>query len=129
METLFFAKLLGLYFLIVGLVVMFRRKSVMPAVSEIVKNRSLLLIVALVELLAGLSIIINYTEVTLSLVGIISLVGWMLVVEGIVYLALPAKYTQKLVRSFNKPSWYVGGGILAALMGAYLAALGFGLIV
>lgn len=129
METLFFAKLLGLYFLIVGLVVMFRRKSIMPTVSEIVKNRSLLLIVALVELLAGLSIIINYTEVSTSLEGIVSLVGWMLVVEGIVYLALPARYTQKMVRSFNKPAWYVGGGIVAALLGAYLAALGFGFIV
>lgn len=129
METLFFAKLLGLYFLIVGLVVMFRRKSVMPAISEIVKNRALLLVVALVELLAGLSIIINYTEVSKSLEGVISLVGWMLVVEGIVYLALPARYTQKFVRSFNKPSWYVGGGLVAALLGAYLAALGFGFIV
>lgn len=129
METLFFAKLLGLYFLIVGLVVMFRRKSLMPTISEIIKNKALLFIVALVELLAGLGIIINYPEVTQTLEGIISLIGWMLVIEGIIYLALPTKYMQKLVRSFNRPSWYIGGGIIAALLGAYLAATGFGLIV
>lgn len=101
----------------------------MPTISELVKNRPLLFVVAIIELLAGLSIIINYPEVSMTLDGVVSLVGWMLVVEGVVYLALPARYVQKLIRSFNTPAWYVGGGLVSALLGAYLAAIGFGLIV
>lgn len=118
--------LLGLYFLIVGLLVLYRQKSIMPAVAQLVANRPLLLIVALAELLAGLAIVLNYPYFAMDYTGIVSIIGWMLVAEGIIYLALPYKKVQRIIRVFNKTQWYVYGGIIAVVAGGYLTAVGFG---
>lgn len=128
MDPIFFAKLFGLYFLIVGAVVLLRRSSVMPTVAQLLANRPLLFLMALIELAAGLSIVLAYPEVTFDWLGLISLVGYMLVVEGVIYLALPAKRMQKLVKHFNDESWYVSSGVLSVIIGAYLAGVGFGIV-
>ena len=60
MESLFLAQLLGVYFVIVGVVVLLRRGSLMPALSELAKNRPLILILALIELIAGIEIVLAY---------------------------------------------------------------------
>ncbi len=122
-------QLLGLYFVIVGGIVLYRRKAVMPAVSQLAANRPLMLVIALAELLAGIAIILNYPVVTASADGIVALVGWMLVVEGIIYISLPYRRVQKFIRAFNTPQWYGVGGVIALLVGLYLAGVGFGFIV
>lgn len=128
MEPLFLAQLIGCYLLVVGVIVALRRTSIMPAVSELVKSKALLIIIACVELAAGLAIVLTYPQITFDWMGIIALVGWMMVVEGVLYLALPSRRVQKMVRVFNTPTWYVIGGVLAALLGLYLASVGFGLL-
>lgn len=128
MEPLFLAQLFGLYFLIVGAIVILRQQAVMPAIADIVENRAVLYILALVELGAGLAVAIAYPNVSLDWMGIISLVGWTMLIEGVLYLALPAKKVQKFVKTFNTQSWYVSGGILSIVLGAYLAGVGFGLV-
>ena len=122
------AQLLGLYFIIIGAIVLYRKKSVMPAMSQLVANRPLLLVIACIELLAGLAVVLTYPNLTANADGLISIIGWMLVVEGIIYLALPYKRLQKLIKSFNNPQWYAVGGVIALLGGLYLAANGFGII-
>lgn len=122
------SQLLGLYFIIVGGIVLYRRKSVMPAVAQLAMNRPLMLVVALAELLAGLAIVLTSSGVSASADGIVALVGWMLMVEGVIYLALPYKRVQKFIRAFNTPQWYGVGGVIAVLVGLYLAAAGFGFI-
>lgn len=125
MET-FLAQLFGLYFVIVGAIVALRRKSMMPAMAELVNNRPVLLIMAFIELAAGLAVVLAYPTITVSVPGIISLVGWMMLVEGVIYLALPIRTVQKFVRRFNTNSWYVYGGAFSIVIGIYLAGVGFG---
>lgn len=126
---IFLAQLLGLYFLVVGTLVLVRRKSIMPAISELVQNRALLFTIASIELVAGLSIVLLYPTLSWTWLGLISLIGWMMIVEGVVHLSLPFKYVQQLVRSFNKPGWYLSGGMVAVAIGLYLVAAGFGFLV
>lgn len=120
------AQLLGLYFIIVGVVVLYRRKSIMPAVSQLVANRALLFFIALSELLAGLAIILTYPSITWNVDGVIAVIGWVLVLEGVLYLALPSRKVQRFVRNFSKPNWYNAGGALAVVAGIYMAGVGFG---
>ncbi|MCE9541874.1 hypothetical protein K8R03_04960 [Candidatus Kaiserbacteria bacterium] len=120
------APLLGLYLFIIGALALYRRKSVMPAVSQMLKNRPLMLVVALVELLAGLAVVINYPYFTMDWIGLISIIGWMLLAESLLYLSLPYKRVQKIIKKFNKPEWYLYSGILAVVAGAYLTAVSFG---
>lgn len=128
MESYFLAQLIGLYLLVVGVVVTVRRCSLMPAVAELVKNKGVLVLLGAVELAAGIAIVLVYPRITFDWMGIISLVGWMMVVESLVYLTMPLGRVQRTIRAFNKPSWYVGGGLIAIVLGAYLVAIGFGLV-
>lgn len=120
------AQLLGLYFIIVGAIVMYRQKAIMPAIGQLAGNRALLVVVALVELMAGLAIILTYPELTPDVDGVIAVIGWMLVVEGVLYLAAPVRSVQRFIRRFNRPQWYQTGGALAIVLGIYLAGNGFG---
>jgi uncharacterized membrane protein HdeD (DUF308 family) len=126
MLELFIAKLFGLYLIIMGALVLTKKKSVMPAVMDIVKNRALMLLLGALELAAGLAIVLVFQEVSMSPVGLIALIGYMMIIEGIVYLALPMKQVQKMVRSFGNRQWYMASGIVAVLAGIYLAGYGFG---
>ncbi|HYF10028.1 MAG TPA: hypothetical protein VD967_00255 [Candidatus Paceibacterota bacterium] len=123
---IFLAQLFGLYFIIVGAIVALRRKSMMPAVSELVGNRPMLLLLAFIELAAGLAIVVAYPAITFDVMGIISLVGWVMLVEGVIYLTLPIRVVQKFVRHFNTGLWYVYGGAFSVVLGLYLAGRGFG---
>lgn len=126
MLELFIAKLFGLYLIIMGALVLLKKKSVMPAVMDIAKNRALTLVLGALELAAGLAIVLVFKEVSMSPTGLISLIGYMMIVEGIVYLALPVKQIQKMVRSFGNRQWFMASGVVAVLAGIYLAGFGFG---
>lgn len=125
MESLFIAQLIGIYLLVVGVVVAIRQKSIMPAVSELAKSRALLLIIAAIELAAGIAVVLVYPRVSFDWMGLVSLVGWMMVVESIVYLSMPMQQVQKFMRKFNTPKWYTLGGLGSAAIGIYLIAIGF----
>ncbi len=128
MTTLFLCQLFGLYFILIGLVVLLRRGSVLPIIREIIANRALLFVVAVIELAAGLAITLSYPSIMLSVEGLLSLIGWMLIVEGILYMLMPVRDVKKMINSFNKPSWYMTGAVLSVVAGCYLAAVGFALI-
>jgi hypothetical protein len=124
---LFLAKLIGSYLTIAGFLVMVRQRSIMPAVSELARNRALMLMFAFIELAAGLALVIAYPYVSVSLAGFLSLFGWIMVIESIVYMTISARAMQRLVESFNTRSWYIGGGVASIAIGVYLAGIGFGL--
>ena len=124
--SIFLAKLFGLYFLIAGIVIMVRRKSLIPAVTEFGHSRALVLIVALVELIAGLAITIAHPTLTPDWRGLITLLGWWMILESVIYLTLPFSGMRKLVRMFNHSRWYISGGFISVVLGGYLAGIGFG---
>ena len=126
MET-FFAQLFGLYFIIVGVIVLIRRRAVMPAITELAANRPLLLTIAFEEIVAGLALVLTFPTIGLNVAGVMAIVGYMLVIEGILHLAAPYRVVQKLIRGFNKPEWYMAGGVLAVVTGIYLVGVGFNL--
>jgi hypothetical protein len=127
MDT-FLTQLLGLYFIIVGVVVLVRQRSLMPAIQQLAANRGLVLLLGIIELAAGLSLVLAYPTVEFSVAGVIGLIGYVLTVEGIIYIAAPVRYVQNMVRSFTKPKWFTAGGLLSIALGCYLAGTSFGLI-
>ncbi len=50
----------------------------------------------------------------------------MAVIEATAYLLLPDDLVERFIGTFNTPSWYISGGVLAIAIGIYLAAFGFG---
>ena len=125
--SIFLAKLFGLYFLIAGGIVMFRQKSFMPIIMDILGDRGLLMVVAFCQVLAGLALLLGHPIFEYSWRGLISAIGVWIMIEGVFYLATPYTRIVKLVRLFNNPTWFTSGGLLSIAMGAYLTGKGFGM--
>ena len=125
---LFIAKVIGLYFLIMGVLVILRRSAVMPAIADLAKNRGLVLALGAIELAAGLSLVVAYPVVGYSMTGLLSLIGYMLIVESILYFGFPMSSVRRIVSKFNRSEWYVGGGLVSIVLGGYLLASGFGVL-
>lgn len=124
--SLFLAQLFGLYFAIAGGIILFRRKSLIPVAAEFGHDRALILIIALMQLISGLAIAIAHPIWAPDWRGIITAIGWWLIIESIIYLTLPYTGVRRMIRKFNTDQWYVTGGFLSIALGLYLAGVGFG---
>ena len=125
--SIFLAKLFGLYFLIAGVVVIYRQKSYMLIMMDVLGDKGLLMIVAACQLIAGLALVIAHPIYSADWQGLITLIGLWIMVEGVFYLAAPHTRVVKWVKMFNNATWFTSGGLLAVVMGAYLAGKGFGM--
>lgn len=124
--TIFLSKVFGLYLLIAGLVIMSRQSYFASVVSRFVEERLTRMILAILELVAGIFLVMGHDDWVTTPGIIITIFGWMLVAEGVLYLALPDKKLAKFIKMFNKPMWYRWGGALSLLLGAYLLSFGYG---
>lgn len=125
-QTVYLARVLGLSLIILGAVFMIRRHYYLPVYASIVTERMTRLVFATAAVIAGLFLVIAHNIWLTVPAAIISLMGWMVLLEGLAYLILPDEVLAKLIAAFNRPAAYLAGGLLAILIGLYLAAFGFG---
>lgn len=126
--TLFLSQVLGLFLIIVGAAVMYRKQYLVPVIGEFVEERLTRMIMGILELLAGLFLVLSHTDWSSIPAGIITAIGYLLVIEGTAYLLLPDSVMRWVIRTFNVRMWYHLGGTLAILLGVYLCAYGFALL-
>ena len=126
-STILLSQVFGLYFIIVGAAIVIRRRYFLPVFGAFIEERLTRAIVALIELLAGLFLVVMHNDWSSMPAVIISLLGWITVVEGSAYLLLADELIEKMFRALNTTSWYAVSGLLSVLGGLYLAGYGFGL--
>lgn len=126
MLTILFAKVLGLYMLIAGIAVVTRRRDLMMAVAAFVDDKSARLVIGLFTLLIGLFIVNLHNEWSTLPAGLVSLFGWIAVVKGSAYLFLREATLDRLVKKFYNRTWFMIDGVLAIVIGIYLAGFGYG---
>lgn len=127
LQTVFLSKVLGIFLVVLGTAIIVRRHYFLPIFASYVRERLTRTVASLIELLIGLFLALNNDWSPLP-AALITLIGWMVVAEGLAYLLLPDEYVEKIIRTFNTASWYIAGGLLAIVAGGYLAAYGFGFI-
>ena len=124
--TTFLAQTLGLYFVILGALIILRQSSMLRVFSGLTTSPLALYLLALIELVAGLMLTVAYPQIGTSVEGILSIIGYMLIVESVFYLGVPLGVSRKFINKFNTSNWFVTGGLLSIAIGAYLAGMGFG---
>jgi hypothetical protein len=125
--TIYLAKVFGIALVIIGAGVMLRRRYFVPVFGAFVEERLTRAIVSIIELIAGLFLVVGHNVWSPAPAAIISLLGWMAVIEASTYLLLPDELVEGIIETFNKPAWYLFGGLLSIAVGIYLAGFGFGL--
>lgn len=123
--SILLAKIFGLWFLIIGIVFLWRRKTLMPIMEDFAGNRALIVSFALLELLAGISLVVSHNVWTNDFRIVITVISWWILIEGLVYLLLPSKGVKKMFKRFNKVGWFVSGSLISIVLGVYLLNAGF----
>ena len=126
--TLFLAKVLGLYLLVIGLHLSLRRKELGPLFEAFLENRPLVYLASVFALILGLLLVVSHNLWVAGWPVIITLLSWLVLVKALAYLLLPYDVTARAVRRFNRPAWFALGGPLWAALGVFLAAKGLQVI-
>src|SRR5688572_5789945 len=126
--TLLLSRVLGIFFVILGATILLRRHYYLPVFAAFARERLTRVVVSMAELMAGLFLAVMHNEWSSPAAAIISLIGWMAVLESLLYLWLPDRLVEKFLNTFNTAGWYVCGGLLAIAAGLYLVAYGFGFL-
>ncbi len=124
--TILLAKIFGLYMLAIGVSILMNRRQMMLAVVALMKDRAVQLMGGVIALLLGLFLVNIHNDWSTLPAVLVSLVGWAALVKGLVYLFLPEAKLAKLVHALTERSWYMIDGVLAVIIGLYLAGFGFG---
>ena len=118
--SIFLGKLIGIYLLIVGVLIFVRHKELYKMVNSFAEKSSLLYITGVFILLLGLSMVIGHNVWEFSWRVVITIIGWLTLAKGLMYMFLPASKIAKIAGIMKGPYWYMGGGALSILIGLYL---------
>ena len=125
-RTIFLARLIGLFFLLLALLLSVHKQESVMAFDAIAHSQDILLVAAYVALAAGLAMVIGHNIWSGGApVILVTLTGWALLLKAVVILLLPADVmgfvydTLRFDRSF-----YVVMAIMAAI-GIYLTWASF----
>ncbi|MCB9806025.1 hypothetical protein H6775_02570 [Candidatus Nomurabacteria bacterium] len=118
--SIFFAKIFGVFAIVKGLAILFRRKECEELVSDLVNSKAVIVLTAAGELLFGLIVVILHNFWFPGFAVIVTILGWLMVIEGIFLSFAPHHLTKRFIQYFNKPVWYNLGVAIALVLGVYL---------
>ncbi|WP_274629207.1 hypothetical protein [Arvimicrobium flavum] len=124
--SLYLAKVLGVALVIMGAGILLRRRYFVPVFGAYGRERLLRTVMSVIELFAGLFLVFGHNVWSPTPAAIISLLGWIAVIEGALFLLLPDDAIESVLEAVNRPPLYLGGGAVVVLVGVYLAGFGFG---
>ena len=128
MLTILLAKVLGIYLIVIGFLCLIRRQYIVSAMAGFIENKALRFVVAACELIAGLFLVFAHEIWTSGPAIIVSLFGWLMLIEGFAYLFVSDRRLKKCAKIFSNKAWYIIGGLLAIILGVYLLYAGFHLV-
>lgn len=123
--SLFLAKVLGLYFVIVIAACVFRWREFQKAFDDIERSRGFILMGGVWALLLGLLLVVSHNIWEPDFRGAITLLGWLTLLKGFVRLFFPQGAVKVARRMLETRFFTVLLGAFF-LLGAWLAATGFG---
>jgi uncharacterized protein YjeT (DUF2065 family) len=122
--SIFLAQLMGLVFVIVGLATFIKRDFIREAIRDFIDHAGLLFISATFNLTLGLLIILSHNIWELSWRGLITLLGYLILLRGLLHLFAPS-WVRKIAKNFIRWEAFVYSGVISLALGIYLLYHGF----
>jgi putative exporter of polyketide antibiotics len=126
-RTLFLSKLVGLYCILVALSMMTRRQATLETVTAILQNPSMMLILGVITLVAGLAMVLAHNVWSGgTLTVIVTVIGWITLIKSLFFLFLPPEMeTGLFLRQLHYQQLFYLYGAISLVLGAYLTYSGF----
>jgi len=125
--TILLAKVMGIYLVIAGVAVLLKQSSIRQAISDFYKNDFLAYLAGAITLIIGLLIVLNHNIWDGTWVTLITIIGWVILLKGAMYLLLSEPVMKKMTRMFDNKSMYGLWGVIVIVVGIYLIYKGFGI--
>jgi len=125
MTTTFLAQAIGILLFIVGLSLASERKMVMGIFKELFKYRVLTYIWGLITLVISVIMILQHNIWSGTTELAVTILGWYLFLEALVYVFLPQKYLSIFLKWLQKKFVYYSLAAVFLLVGAYFFSYGF----
>jgi hypothetical protein len=126
-RTLFLSRLIGLYCLSVGLSMMSHKQLTVEAVTALLQNPSLTLLLGLVILGASLAVVLAHNlwwSGPLAL--IITLIGWLALIKSLFFLFLnPAMESRFVLGQLHYERFFYDYAAVSVALGIFLTYAGF----
>jgi hypothetical protein len=123
--TLLLAKVFGVALFVIGIALIVYRDHFAQITRDFLQQKLLRTVISFTEMVVGLFIVIGHNVWSPPPAAVITLLGWMFVLEGAAYLLQPERWTVRFVNAVNRPQFFVASGIIGLVLGIYLADYGF----
>ncbi len=126
-RTIFLSRLIGLYCVVIGLSMMTRRQVTVETVTALLQNPSMMLIVGIITLAAGLAMVLAHNVWSGgALVVVVTLVGWITLIKSLFFLFLPPEMETRLfLQQLHYQQLFYLYGAISLVLGVYLTYGGF----
>ena len=122
-HSIFLAKVLGLYLLIVPAAVLLNRKQFAELAKEFVANPAIVFLSGLLALILGLLMVVSHNVWTADWRAVITFIGWLTLAKGVVRILFPEKLATFVIDP-SSTKWTFALIVLLGL-GIYLTCVGF----
>jgi len=119
------ARLVGPLFVVIGLGVLINARFYEGAIVEAVHSPTLVYLSGVASLLAGLAIVNAYRAWTADWRVIVTILGWLCVIGGIVRIVFPGIVTALATSVYSGSTVLLIAGAIVLIVGAYLSFEGY----
>ena len=124
--TLFLSRLIGPIVLLLGVSFAIQHKFYIDLLNKLKENGAFLFLIAIVELTAGLAIVLNHNLWTSAPEIIISIMGYGMILEGTLVILGGKTWIKLAIRLFSRTTpLFVFSALVALALGGYLTWMGY----
>ena len=109
--------------MVVAFVMLVRKDQFQALMGDIVSSKGLLAVTGMISLVAGLAIAISHTIWVFDWRGVITLIGYIAIIQGFIRLAFP-EFVQRMGRNLGNTGYLIIF-VIIAVIGLFLTYNGF----
>lgn len=118
--TIFLARVIGWYLVIVSLWVLFRHESVKSVLTDALGQRALFFFIAILTLILGLLLVMSHNLWVMGWPVIITIIGWIILITGIVRLFVPDVSSRAGHWWLRNPNYLLIAAVIYLIVGLFL---------
>jgi hypothetical protein len=124
--TMYFAQLAGLYFIILGVILIVRKSTMIELMPKMAENPPFVFLAGMIRIIIGLAVLIGngpWGDRALSIT--VAFIGWITLVRGVAMLLVTPQQQRKLIDYWRRDAAYYTAVAIVVVLGLYLARAGF----
>ncbi len=123
--TLFLAQIMGVYFFVSGVGILMNPERIKNAMGDIKQSYIIPYFDGVIALIVGLLIVLSHNIWDGLLTSLVSLVGWISVLEGVLMLTFPQKTISAMIQKLMGANLGRFMGVVLVVVGLYFIYNGF----